>query len=1034
MTLSDITIKRPVFATVLSALIVVVGLFSLLNLPVRELPSIDNPVVTITTPYAGAAPEIVDTEVVEIIEGAISGVDGIRSITSSSRLGRGRTVVEFETTRDIDEAANDLRDAVGRILSSLPDDAETPRVVKADSDAQPTMRIAITSDTMSAAEITDYASRFVIDRLSVVEGVAQVETFGERRFAVRIWLDRQALAARQLTVTDIEDALRRNNVELPAGEIESATRQFTVRTDTRLGSIEEFAEIVVARRAGYSVRLADVAEVELGVEDDRTTVRANGKPAIGLGVMRQAQANTIAVSDRVRAQLDLVRPTLPPGMTITVSSDDATFIKQSIEEVLIALGMSVVLVVAVILLFLHSVRATIVPAITIPVAVIGTFAFMYAFGFSINTLTLLALLLAIGLVVDDAIVVLENIQRRVEHGEKPLAAAFLGTRQVTFAVIATSITLIAVFVPIAGLQGNVGRLFTEFGLVMASAVAISTFVALTLCAMLCSVLLREKDAPGPVGRFLEGAFNRLAEGYRRTLLVALRMPVVVLAGCFLLTFAGFTLYQTLPSELTPPEDRGVFFIPITAPQGATASYTHDQALRIEAAVNHLREETGEAHRIFTVSGFRGQPERGFVVIGLIDWSERERSQREIVQSIVPGVSGVTGVRAFPVNPAGLGQRGSSQPLRVVVGGPDYDSVKEWADQIVARAEDNPGLLNVDTDFEATRPQFNVVIDRRKADDLGIGIAQIGSTLQTLLASREVTDYVDRGRVYPVIVQAQLADRRTPSDLTSAFVRAENGDLVPLSALVTLDELASAPELRRYDRLPSVTITAALAEGYDLGSAIAFMQDAAAEVLPPEARLDFAGQSRAYLETSGGVAFIFGLALLIVFLVLAAQFESFIHPLIIMLSVPLAIAGALAALAVTGMSLNIYSQIAMVLLIGLMAKNGILIVEFANQLRDQGMDVRTAITDGAALRFRPILMTVASTILGAVPLVMASGAGAESRLAIGIVVIGGLSIASVLTLYLTPVLYDLLARYASPVNAVATKLEGQLAAREKTPAE
>ncbi|KJS36671.1 MAG: multidrug transporter AcrB, partial [Rhodospirillaceae bacterium BRH_c57] len=503
MTLSDITIKRPVFATVLSALIVVVGLFSLLNLPVRELPSIDNPVVTITTPYAGAAPEIVDTEVVEIIEGAISGVDGIRSITSSSRLGRGRTVVEFETTRDIDEAANDLRDAVGRILSSLPDDAETPRVVKADSDAQPTMRIAITSDTMSAAEITDYASRFVIDRLSVVEGVAQVETFGERRFAVRIWLDRQALAARQLTVTDIEDALRRNNVELPAGEIESATRQFTVRTDTRLGSIEEFAEIVVARRAGYSVRLADVAEVELGVEDDRTTVRANGKPAIGLGVMRQAQANTIAVSDRVRAQLDLVRPTLPPGMTITVSSDDATFIKQSIEEVLIALGMSVVLVVAVILLFLHSVRATIVPAITIPVAVIGTFAFMYAFGFSINTLTLLALLLAIGLVVDDAIVVLENIQRRVEHGEKPLAAAFLGTRQVTFAVIATSITLIAVFVPIAGLQGDVGRLFTEFGLVMASAVTISTFVALTLCAMLCSVLLREKDAPGPVGRFLE---------------------------------------------------------------------------------------------------------------------------------------------------------------------------------------------------------------------------------------------------------------------------------------------------------------------------------------------------------------------------------------------------------------------------------------------------------------------------------------------------------------------------------------------------
>ncbi|MFA7429772.1 MAG: efflux RND transporter permease subunit [Rhodospirillaceae bacterium] len=1033
MILSDVTIKRPVFATVLSALIVVVGIYGLLNLPIRELPSVDNPVVTVTTPYAGAAPEIIDTEVIEIIEGAISGVDGIRSITSSSRLGRGRTVIEFESTRNIDEAANDVRDAVGRVLNSLPEDADTPRVLKADSDAQPMMRISITSDRMTPAEITDYTSRFVVDRLSVLEGVAQVEIFGERRFAVRIWLDRPSLAARQLTVADVEDALRRNNVELPAGEIESSTRQFTVRTDTRLRTVEEFAEIVVATHSGYPVRLGDVAKVELGVVDDRTTVRSNGQSAIGLGVQRQTQANTIAVSERVREQLALVEPTLPPGMTISVSSDDATFIKQSIEEVLIALGMSVALVVAVILLFLHSVRATIVPAITIPVAVIGTFAFMSAFGFSINTLTLLALLLAIGLVVDDAIVVLENIQRRIEHGEKPLSAAFLGTRQVTFAVIATSITLIAVFVPIAGLQGNVGRLFTEFGLVMASAVLISTFVALTLCAMLCSILLREKEETGPVGRFLERTFTGLAEAYRKSLAIALRMPLVVLVGCTLLSAGGFALYQTLPRELTPPEDRGVFFIPVTAPQGATASYTDDQASRIEAVVAPLRE-SGEAHRIFSVSGFRGQPERGFVVIGLVDWSERERSQAEIVHSVIPGVSAVSGVRAFPVSPAGLGQRGSSQPLRVVVGGPDYESVKEWADQIVTLAEANPGLLNVETDFEATRPQFNVVIDRRKADDLGIGVEQIGRTLQTLLASREVTDYVDRGRVYPVIVQARAGDRSTPSDLTNAFVRSAAGDLVPLSALVTLDELASAPELRRYDRLPSVTITAALGEGYDLGSAIDFMQDAASQVLPPEARLDFAGQSREYLETSGGVAFIFGLALLIVFLVLAAQFESFIHPLIIMLSVPLAIAGALASLAFTGMSLNIYSQIAMVLLIGLMSKNGILIVEFANQLRDEGMDVRTAITEGSALRFRPILMTVLSTILGAVPLILATGAGAESRLAIGVVVIGGLSIASVLTLYLTPVLYDLLARYAKPVNAVAVKLDSELAARKKHPAE
>ncbi|WP_142849325.1 efflux RND transporter permease subunit [Telmatospirillum sp. J64-1] len=1033
MMISDITIKRPVFATVLSALIVVIGLFALLNLPVRELPSVDSAVVTVTTTYSGAAPEIVDTEIVEVIEGAVSGIDGIRSITSTSRLGSGSTVIEFEVSRNIDEATNDVRDAVGRVANRLPDDADTPRVVKTDSDAQPVMRISITSDRLTPAEISDYASRFIVDRLSILDGVAQVEIFGERRFAIRIWLDRQALAARNLTVADIEEALRRNNLELPAGQIESTTRQFTVRTDTRLSSVEQFRNIVVTQINGYPVRLGDLAEVELGVEDDRSAVRANGRAAVGLGVLRQAQANTIAVSENVRAQLELLRPSLPEGMEITVSSDDATFITQSIREVVVSLGISVVLVVLVILFFLHSVRATIVPAITIPVAVIGTFAFMYAFGFSINVLTLLALLLAIGLVVDDAIVVLENIQRRVESGEKPLAAAFLGTRQVTFAVIATSLTLIAVFVPISALQGNVGRLFAEFGLVMASAVAISTFVALTLCAMLCSRLLREKEHPGPIGRALERGFDMMAEGYRRTLSMALRMPLVVLAAAFALSATSVLIFNLLPKELTPSEDRGVFLIPITAPQGATTAYTNEQALRIEEVLKPLREN-GEADRIFSIVGFRNQPNRGFIVVGLVDWENRTRSQQEIVSSVIPGVSQVSGVRAFPVNPAGLGQRGSSQPLRVVIGGPDYESVQEWAERILARAETNPGLQNVEIDFEPTRPQFNVVIDRQRADDLGVGIEQIGRTLQTMLASREVTDYIDRGRVYPVLLQARDADRRTPSDLTNIFVRTDNGELVPLTALVSLDELAAAPELRRYDRLPSVTITAALVDGYDLGSAITYMEELAAEVLPPEGRLDFAGQSREYLETSGGLALIFGLALLIVFLVLAAQFESFIHPLIIMLSVPLAIAGALAALYFTGTSLNIYSQIGMVLLIGLMAKNGILIVEFANQLRSEGMDVRTAITEGSALRFRPILMTVLSTVLGAVPLIMATGAGAESRVAIGVVVIGGLSVASLLTLFVTPVLYDLLARFTKSVDAVERELNGQLAERQPKAAE
>jgi len=1033
MIISDISIKRPVFATVVSLLIIVAGVAALTRLAVRELPDVDTAVVTVTTEYPGAAPEIVDTEIIEVLEAAISGVDGIDSITSISRLGRGRIIIEFSTSRNIDEAANDVRDAVGRVVGNLPDEAKTPQVVKTDSDAQPIIRISITSDRMSAAEITDYARRFIVDRLSVLEGVAQIDLFGERRYAIRIWLDRQALASRGLTVGDVEQALRRNNLELPAGEVESLTRQFTVRTDTRLRTVEDFGRIPVAQIRGYTVRLGDLAEVELGVEDERSLVRVNGRAAMGLGILRQAQANTIAVSQQVREQLDSLRPTLPEGMEVAITSDEAIFIKQSIHEVVFALGLSVVLVILVILLMLHSLRATLVPAITIPVAIIGTFGFMALFGFSLNVLTLLALLLAIGLVVDDAIVVLENIQRRVEHGEKPLAAAFLGARQVTFAVIATSLTLIAVFVPISALEGSVGRLFAEFGLVMASAVAISSFVALSLCAMLCSKLLKTKERSGPVGRGLERAFAGTARGYRWLLERTLRMPAVVLFTAILLSATSAWLYVELPKELTPQEDRGFFFIPITAPQGATVAYTDEHARQVEGTVLPLLE-TGEAHRIFSVAGFWGRPERGFVVVGLVDWADRQRSQQEIIRDIIPEMGTITGVRAFPVSPAGLRQRGSSNPLRVVVGGPDYESVQEWADEIVARAETNPGLLNVESDFEATRPQINVVIDRRKADDLGIGIEEIGRTLQTLFASREVTDYIDRGRVYPVVLQAQLDDRRSPSDLSNVFVRSgATGDLVPLNALVTLDELASAPELRRYNRLPSVTITAALADGYDLGRAIAYTQEVAAEVLPAEARLGFAGQSLEFLRTSGGIMFTFALALLIVFLVLAAQFESFVHPFIIMLSVPLAVAGALASLAITGLSLNVYTQIGVVLLIGLMAKNGILIVEFANQLRAEGHSVRDAITEGAALRFRPIVMTVLSTVLGAVPLVLASGAGAESRIAIGVVIIGGLGLASALTLFLTPVLYDLLARFARPSNAVTRELEHQIRARQ-SPAE
>ncbi|MFW5681134.1 MAG: efflux RND transporter permease subunit [Pseudomonadota bacterium] len=1029
MTLSDLAIRRPVLATVVSLLIVVFGLASLQQLPVRELPDVDSAVVTVTTEYPGAAPEIIDTDVTEIIEGAIASIAGIDSISSSSRRGRGRTVITFTTGRDIDEAANDVRDAVGRVRADLPADAEEPNIVKSDADADPVMRIAISSERWSAAQITDYAERFLVDRLATIDGVASIEIYGERRYAVRIWLDRRAMAARNLTVADVEAALRRSNVELPAGEVRSLERQFAVRLDGRLRDVDAFRDLVVTRAGDYPIRLGDIARVELGVEDDQTVVRADGLESVGLGVLRQSQANTVTISNAVRAEIDRLQPTLPAGMTIMVGSDEAIFIAESIREVLTALGISIVLVVAVIFVFLASWRATLVPAVTIPVALIGSFMLIYALGFSINTLTLLALLLAIGLVVDDAIVVLENIQRRIETGERPLAAAFLGTRQVTFAIIATSLTLIAVFVPISFMQGQAGRLFVEFGFVMAAAVVISTFVALTLCPVLAANLLSGREATGWAARALDRATEAIQGIYRRLLCGALAAPLPVVVVCVLVAGGAGALFQSLPRELTPREDRAVVFVPLIAPQGSTAAFSDAQAREVEALARPLVEE-GVVRTVYSIVGSWGRPNRSFIVLRLAPWDERTETHLDVVADLAPGLGNLTGARGFPVTPAGLGLRGSGSPLRVVVGGPDYALVAEWAERLREAAEANPALVNLEVDFEQSLPQLSIEVDRERADDLGIDVQTIAATLQTMLASRDVTEWIDRGREYPVMLQAQLEDRRTPTDLANIFVRAGDGEtLVPLNALVTVREEAAAPELRRYDRLPSVTVTSSLEDGYDLGAAIDHINELARTTLPEEAQIAFAGQSRVFLESAGGMTITFVMALVIVFLVLAAQFESFVDPLVIMLSVPLALAGAVYALWWTGVSLNLYSQIGIVLLIGLMAKNGILIVEFANQLRDEGRSVRDAVLEASVLRLRPIVMTIVSTILGAVPLVLATGAGAESRLAIGTVIIGGLALAAVLTLFLTPVLYDLMARFTRPRGAVTKALEAELEGAE-----
>jgi multidrug efflux pump len=1027
MTLSDISVRRPVLAAVASLLVIIFGLAALRDLPVRELPDVDNSVVTVTTTYRGAAPEVIDTDITETVEGAVASISGIRTIASESRQGRSRVTIEFETGVDIDVAANDVRDAVGRVRGELPDEADEPQVVKSDADADPVMRLAITSDRMTTAEITDYIDRFIADRIATLDGVANVELSGDRPFAMRIWLDRRALAARNLTVADVEAALRRANVELPAGEVESFNRQLTVRLNSRLASVEDFRDVVLERVAGYPVRLGDVARIEPGVADDSTIVRTNGTEAVGLSVLRQSQSNTLAISNAVRAEIAALAPTLPEGMTIIVNSDDALFVGASIREVVAALFISLALVVGVILVFLRSLRATLVPAITIPVALIGTFLLIGLWGFSLNTLTLLALLLAIGLVVDDAIVVLENIQRRIEEGETVIVASLKGARQVTFAVIATSLTLIAVFVPLSFMPGQVGRLFVEFGWVMAGTVAISTFVALTACPALASKVLRAGARPRTPGDTAPRRAPGVQRAYRALLTRAIAMPLVVLSVALAVTAGAALFYDNLPSELAPREDRGVGFVPLTAPQGSTVAHSDMAARQVEELLQPYLD-SGEIETVLSFTGGGGRPWRSFVVFRLAPWEERDRPVSAMVRELAPQMNNVTIARGFPVMPAGLGLRGNSTPVRVVIGGPDFESVKQWAGEFLRRAEEVEGLVNPEINFEQNLPQLDISIHRARADDLGISAEVIAATLQTMLASREVTTFVSRGREYPVLVQAELSDRRTPTDIENIFVRAGDGvTLVPLGALVTLTENAAAPSLQRFDRLPSIQLSGALAPDAELGTVLNRLEAIAAEILPPEAKLGYDGQSRTYKDTSGGVGVVFVLALIIVYLVLAAQFESFLHPVVIMLTVPIGIAGAIYAMALGGLSLNVYSQIGIILLIGLIAKNGILIVEFANQLRDEGLGVREAVIEASALRLRPIMMTAVSTILGALPLVLATGAGAESRIAVGTVIIAGLGLASLLMLFVTPVLYDLLARFTRPRGAIEKALEDELSA-------
>jgi len=1033
MIITDLSVRRPVFASVISLLLIAFGLIAFDRLPLREYPDIDPPIVSIETVYRGAASPVVETRITQIIEDRIAGIEGIEFIESSSEDGRSTITVQFAVGRDIDSAANDVRDRVSSILSDLPVESDPPEIRKVDSNEDVIMWINLVSDRMTVPELTDYADRYLADRFSVLDGVARVFIGGEQRYAIRVWLDRQQMAARNLTVTDIETALRVGNVELPAGNVESIARRFTVRLDRNFQSPDDFRQLVIATGTdGYMVRLGDIARVELGTLDDRNFFRGNGVPQIGLGIVRQSTANLLDVARLAKQELEAVNQQLPQGMELFVNYDGSVFVEGAVAEVYKTLIIAVALVVLAIFLFLGSFRAMLVPAVTVPVCLIATFIPLYALGFSVNLLTLLALVLAIGLVVDDAIVMLENIHRRIDkYGETPLVASYRGARQVGFAIVATTAVLVAVFVPIAFLEGDIGRLFAEFGLTMAAAVVISSVVALTLAPALSSKLLRNSTSENWLTRTVDHNFGVVSGWYRGVLNFVFRFPIVAVATFVILAAASVVLVRILPQEYAPTEDRGSFFVFVQGPEGATFEYMRPYMEEIEKRLLPYLD-SGEVRRILvrTPGGFGGvaRYNTGVSIIALEDFGKR-RSGPEILAEVRGKLADLPGVIAMPVMRQGFGSS-ANKPFQFVIGGGTYEELAEWRDILVdAVNADNPGFVGLDWDYKETQPQVKVQIDYDRASDLGVSVADIGRTLETLMGSRRVTTYIEAGEEYDVVLEGERNAQRTPATMENIYVRSgSTGELIPISNLVQLEELADSNRLNRYNRVRSITLEANLADDLALGDAIAHMQQLVQERLPEGVVVDYKGQSRDLQQSGGSMLFVMLLGAAVVFLALAAQFESFRHPLIIMLTVPLAIAGGLIGLWLTGNTLNIYSQIGLVMLVGLAAKNGILIVEFTNQLRDEGLEFMDALITACEVRLRPIIMTTLTTAAGCLPLIFGSGPGAETRQVIGIVVFSGVIAAAAFTLIVVPVAYKMIARSAGSTMATSKRLDEQLEAQ------
>ncbi|BEU97277.1 efflux RND transporter permease subunit [Acidovorax sp. DW039] len=1030
MQLAEISIRRPVFATVLSLLVLLVGAVSFTRLTVREYPKIDEPVVTVSVRYAGASAEVIESQVTKPLEDSIAGIDAVDVITSISRAEQSQISVRFRLEKDADNAAAEVRDRTARVRNRLPDAVDEPVIAKVEADASPVMWLAFSSETRSPLEINDLLNRIVKPRLQTVTGVADVPIYGERRYAMRIWLDPERMAGYRLTTQDVEDAIRRNNLELPAGRIESQQREFSVTSQTELARPAQFSDIVIRTVNGFPVRMRDVARVEESAASDRSRVRLNDREAISMGVIRQATANPLELSAGVRAMLPTLKADLPADITIDVANDNSLFIDRSVKSVYQTIIEAVVLVALVIFVFLRTLRASIIPIITIPVSLVGTFALMALAGFSINTLTLLALVLAIGLVVDDAIVMLENIYRHIEEGLDPFSAAIKGAREIGFAIIAMTLTLVAVYAPLAFTPGRTGRLFVEFALALAGAVVVSGFVALTLSPMMCSLLLKHNPKPNWFDRSMERWLTALSDAYGRLLrwvvtarwggragggaggglrgaLFQARWLVVAVMA---VSAAGLVMvYPKMKQELSPMEDRGTILVNVTAPDGATLDYTNRYALELEK----IGRDYPEFDRIFANIG-NPTVAQGSVIYRTVDWEQRDRTTLSIARDLQPKVAALPGVNSFLITPPSLGQSFRSRPLTYVIQTSDsYENLNAVTNQMMAEIAKNPGIVAPDVDLRLNKPELRISVNRERAADLGVSVDVVARAIETMLGGRTVTRYKRDAEQYDVIVQNEARGRTTPENIDSIYVRGRNDAMIPLSSLVNVKESVSPRELNHFGQRRSVTITANLSPDYSLGEALKFMDDTAAKVLKPGYTTDLNGTSREFKSSQGALGIVFLLALVFIFLVLAAQFESFIDPLVIMVSVPLSMIGALLALQWSGGSLNVYSQIGLITLVGLITKHGILIVEFTNQLREEGMEMVDALVKASSQRLRPILMTTGAMVLGAVPLALAKGAGAETRSQIGWVIVGGMSLGTLLTIFVVPTMYTLFARKAVP---------------------